>query len=50
MIIMQIGLKKLEEDEVYRLGVEDAQHQDFNVMGVMIMVSFVAGVIIGVMI
>ena len=47
---MQIGLKKLEEDEVYRLGIGDAQHQDFNVMGVMIIVSFITGVIIGVII
>ena len=45
---MQHGLEKLSEDQVYSLGTNEAQHQDFNVMGVLIAVSFVVGVIVGV--
>jgi hypothetical protein len=47
---MQQGLKQLTEDQVYRLGMDDAQHQDFNVTGVLMAVSLALGVLIGVMI
>lgn len=46
--MMQQGLKQLTEDQVYRLGMDDAQHQDFNVTGVLMAVSFVMGAIVGV--
>ena len=45
---MQQGLEKLSEDQVYNLGMNEAQHQDFNVIGILIAVSFVVGVIVGV--
>ena len=48
--MMQTGLNKLNEDEVYMLGVNEAQHNDFNVMGVLMVVTFVMGVLVGVMI
>lgn len=47
---MQQGLKKMNEDDVYRLGMNEAQHHDFNVAGVLMVVSFVMGVIIGMVI
>ena len=49
-IIMQQGLKTLSEDDVYQLGMNEAQHNDFNVMAVLMVVSFVLGVLFGVMI
>ena len=47
--MMQQGLKKLNEDDVYQLGMNEAQHHDFNVAGVIGVVCFAMGVMIGVM-
>ena len=48
VIIMQQGLKKLNEDEVYTLGVNNAWYTAYKVMSVMMVVSFVVGFIVGV--
>lgn len=41
------GLKRISEDEIYKLGMADAQHHDTIVMAVLMVVSAIIGVLLG---
>ena len=53
MIIMQEGVKQegvksFKEDVVYKMGIDDAHLNDYNMMIVMIVILFIMEIIIGV--